>query len=94
LLTSRSEGSPQFIKEAMACNLPIVSTDVGDVRFNVAGVDGCYVCDQDVKELAEKLSLAILFGKRTQGRQRIVALGLDSDTIANKLIGVYNSLKK
>ena len=32
ILTSFSEGSPQFIKEAMACNRPIVSVDVGDVK--------------------------------------------------------------
>lgn len=94
LLTSKWEGSVNVIKEALACNLPIVSTDVGDVRFNIAGVDGCYVCNQDVNDLAEKLSLVISFGMRTQGRQRIVELGLDSDTIADKLIGVYNSLKK
>lgn len=94
LLTSKWEGSVNVIKEALACNLPIVSTDVGDVKFNISGVDGCYVCDQDVKDLSEKLSLAISYDRRTKGRQRIVELGLDSDSIATRLIEVYNSLLK
>ncbi len=94
LLTSKWEGSVNVVKEALACNLPIVSTDVGDVRFNITSVDGCYVCKQDVNELSEKLNLAISFGKRTNGRQRIIELGLDSDAVANKLIDVYNSLIK
>ena len=94
LLTSKWEGSVNVIKEALACNLPIVSTDVGDVKLNISGVDGCYVCKQDVNDLTEKLNLALSFGQRTNGRQRIIELGLDSDTIAVKLIEVYNSLLK
>lgn len=94
LLTSNWEGSVNVIKEALACNLPIVSTDVGDVKVNISGVEGCYVCNHDIKDIVEKLSLAISFGQRTNGRQRIIELGLDSDTIAVKLIEVYNSLLK
>jgi len=94
LLTSKWEGSVNVVKEALACNLPIVSTDVGDVKLNISGVDGCYVCEQDVNDLTEKLNLALSFGQRTNGRQRIVELGLDSDTTADKLIEVYNSLLK
>ena len=47
LLTSMSEGSPNVIKEALACNCPIVTTDVGDVHERLDGVEGCYVIPAD-----------------------------------------------
>lgn len=90
LLTSHSEGSPQFIKEAMACNCPIVSTDVGDVKENINGLDGCYISTKDPKNVAAKIQLALDFSGRTNGSTQIITLGLDSDSIANKLIGIYN----
>ncbi len=60
LLTSRSEGSPQVVKEAMACGCPIVSVDVGDVRERVEGIDGCYVAkSRTPQELADLLRTAL-----------------------------------
>lgn len=47
LLTSSREGSPMIVKEALACNIPIVSVDVGDVRERIKGVDGCIICHDD-----------------------------------------------
>ncbi|MGE0078437.1 MAG: glycosyltransferase [Bacteroidales bacterium] len=92
LLTSFSEGSPQFIKEAMACNCPIVSTDVGDVKDNLLGLDGCYITTYDSQDVADKIQLSLNFAKRTDGRNRIIQLGLDSDSIANKLVGIYKQV--
>jgi teichuronic acid biosynthesis glycosyltransferase TuaC len=63
LLTSISEGSPQSIKEAMACNTPIVSTDVGDVRPLISGTEGCFVVESDPAKLREKLLNALMFEK-------------------------------
>lgn len=71
LLTSDTEGSPVVIKEAMACNLPIVSVAVGDVPQVIAGVDGCYIAERNVEDLAAKLELALAFGRRTSGREAI-----------------------
>lgn len=48
LLTSKSEGSPNTVKEALACNLPVVSTDVGDVSVRLEGLPLSTVCDRDV----------------------------------------------
>jgi len=90
LMTSFSEGSPQFIKEAMACNCPIVSVPVGDVREIMSDTDGCKICSYDIEDVADKLSMAFEFGKRTDGRQKIIELGLDSETVARRILEVYS----
>ena len=94
LMTSHSEGSPQFIKEVMACGCPLVSVDVGDVKEIAAGVDGCYLVTRDPKQIAEKLQLAIDFKERTQGRQRIVELGLENQKVAEKIVAIYTNVVK
>jgi teichuronic acid biosynthesis glycosyltransferase TuaC len=97
LLTSLSEGSPQIIKEAMACNCPIVSTDVGDVKDVISQTDGCYICSFEPEDVAKKIKEALEFSKknhRTNGRSRIIELGLDNETIADKIIAVYNKMLK
>ncbi|MHA1251982.1 MAG: glycosyltransferase family 4 protein [Candidatus Helarchaeota archaeon] len=92
LLTSLWEGSPNVIKEAMACNCPIVSTDVGDVKEVIGNTEGCYITSYDPEDVAERIKMALDFGKRTNGRQRILELGLDSVTIAKKIIKVYKQV--
>jgi len=87
LMTSFTEGSPQFIKEAMACNCPIVSTDVGDIRQIIGGTDGCYISSYEVLNVKEKLEQALSFGQRTNGRQKV--LNYDNKVIANKIIEIY-----
>lgn len=91
LMTSISEGSPQVIKEAMACGCPIVSVDVGDVCEVVESVGGCTVCERNAKVLADNLLSAMSFG-RTCGRERIIELGLDNGSVSNKLLELYNTL--
>ena len=90
LMTSHSEGSPQVIKEAMACGCPIVSVDVGDVMERVVGLDGCLVAkSRESFELAELLKKALAFEGRTKGRERIVADGLDNRQVAERLMEIY-----
>ncbi|MCK5079179.1 MAG: glycosyltransferase, partial [Bacteroidales bacterium] len=90
LLTSFMEGSPQFIKEAMACNCPIVSTNVGSVEEIIDHTEGCYLTSFDPDDVSEKLKQAIAFGKRTNGHQKISHL--DNDIMAEKIISVYKSI--
>ena len=89
LMTSYSEGSPQFIKEAMACNCPIVSVAVGDVPEVINNLEGCYISTYAVEDVAEKLRQTLLFGDRTEGRKRILELKLDSESIAKRILEIY-----
>ncbi len=92
LMTSFTEGSPQFIKEAMACNRPIVSVLVGDVPEVIDGVEGCYITSYEMEDVADKIKVALEFGKETNGRERIMELKLDSDTVVKRILEVYNSV--
>ena len=92
LMTSFTEGSPQVIKEAMACGCPIVSVNVGDVRETIEGVDGCYISETEPNALAENIRRAISFNHRTSGMEVIIQKGLTNDLIAKRLIRIYNSI--
>jgi teichuronic acid biosynthesis glycosyltransferase TuaC len=90
ILTSLWEGSPNVIKEAMACNLPIVSTDVGDVRDVTGKTEGCFVTSFDPGDVAKKLEKALAFSKRTKGREHIEHL--DNMVTAGKIIKIYEDV--
>lgn len=92
LMTSFCEGSPQFIKEAMACSKPVVSTDVGDVKKILGTTPGCYTTRPIKSEIADQLKLALNFKYSTKGRQRIINLGLDLETISGKILKIYNEI--
>ena len=89
LMTSKWEGSPNAIKEALACSRPIVVTNVGDVVERTSGVEGCFVAQsRDPQELSLLLQQALSF-HATHGRERIMEDGLDSHRINKKLIELY-----
>jgi glycosyltransferase involved in cell wall biosynthesis len=88
LLTSDYEGSPNSVKEAMACNLPVVATDVGDVGERLAGVSPSRVCDSEA-ELVSTLAAVLRADRRSNGRERIRELGLDRT--AQQIKSVYES---
>jgi len=93
LMTSKTEGSPQVIKEAMACGCPIVSVDVGDVKERVEGLEGCYVAQsREPEELAFLLEKAINYGK-TKGHQHIIDMQLDNEQVAERLVNIYKKIR-
>jgi glycosyltransferase involved in cell wall biosynthesis len=91
LLSSRWEGSPNVIKEAMALNIPIVTTDVGDVRNIIKNTAGCYIVNDNSNELARAIKHCLDLGKRTEGRKNL--LDFDSRQIAQKIINLYNEIR-
>jgi glycosyltransferase involved in cell wall biosynthesis len=93
LVTSFSEGSPQFIKEAMACNCPIVTTNVGDVKDVINNTEGCFISSFDPADVAESISLAIEFSLlygRTNGREKIMEY--DNKIIAGEIYDIYKKV--
>ena len=90
LMTSISEGSPQIIKEAMACNCPIITTDVGDVRKIIGPTKDCFITSFDSNEIGDKIRIILASGLRSNGRLFMESYGLDK--IAMKVKDVYESI--
>jgi glycosyltransferase involved in cell wall biosynthesis len=90
LMTSRREGSPQSVKEAMACGLPVISVDVGDVAHLLANVSGCYVTtSREPDELATSLIQVLEAGERTDGPKHLASRGYLSTQVAERVHAVY-----
>lgn len=95
LLTSFNEGSCQFIKEAMSCGCPIVSTRVGDTEWISGNTEGCFITKFEPEDVIFNIEKALNFSRRkgkTHGRERIIELGLDSESIAGRVFGVYKKV--
>ena len=106
-LPSHSEGSPQALKEAMAVNCPCLATDIADVRELFGSAPGHWILrnprktherwDADERSLDEMVDLlndALQFEGRTNGRERIIEMGLTNEQVAKRIIKIYEEIIK
>ena len=92
LVTSTHEGSPNAVKEALACNVPVVSVDVGDVRARIEGIDGCFIADPTPDDLAAKLGS--VFERETPIDARTKMSEISVERVAEKLREIYGTLTR
>lgn len=85
LVTSDRESGPMVIREAVACNVPVVSRDVGFAADVVGEVSGSYIADSE-SDLTEALQAALEAGG-SDGRE--IFRDLDPAGTARRLEGIY-----
>src|SRR5205823_13037430 len=91
ICTSSQEGSPNVVKEALACNLPVVSVPVGDVPLRLRGIEGCELCaDERPETIAAALERVLRRGQRIAGRDTVT--DLDERQTTQQVIAVYRSV--
>lgn len=86
LLTSRHEGSNNTVKEALACNLPVVATACGDTSERLQDVAWSYICSRDACELGERLAAIATARERSNGRQNVHDLAIDHVALRIKML--------
>jgi len=87
LVVSRHEGSPNIVKEALACNLPIVSVDCGDVQERINGVWPSFLVSRDPQDISECITKVININQRSNGREKIKSLSIEN--VALKINQLY-----
>lgn len=91
IITSSHEGGPLVAWEALACNLPIVSVDVGSVRQRIEHLPGCVVCSDDSPETIAR-GLEYVLGYQGRPDLRVFATDFDERRIAQEIVKIYQHM--
>jgi glycosyltransferase involved in cell wall biosynthesis len=92
VLTSDFEGSPNSVKECLACNTPVVSTPVGNVKEIMSDVAGCFISNTFEADELAILSRDALEFNGFSSREKIFEKGLDINSVAQNLMCIYKKL--
>ncbi len=92
VMTSMTEGAPVAVREAMACNLPVVSVDVGDVAEVIGSTEGCSIASRDPQEIADRVARILRSGLRSNGRSVAMTMGIA--TYARAVADIYDGLSR
>lgn len=92
LMTSHTEGSPQFVKEALACNCPVVSVNVGDVEELLQGVEHCRIVEREADEIAKSVSELLDLNQRSSGSEKLKCSELESLYVVDKIKSLYQNI--
>ena len=91
LMMSFIEGSPNVVKEALSCDVPVIGVQVGDVPEMLSGINGCTVCDRDPKLIGGALAESLQSSVMCNGREILTKRGLDLASVADRVLSVYES---
>lgn len=88
LVTSEYESGPMAVCEAAACNLPVVSRDVGFVADVLDAIEPSAIADTE-ENLAASLTEVLSTGKRSNGRKQ---MDRSLDRLGRDLVRVYQKV--
>ncbi|MET4702351.1 glycosyltransferase involved in cell wall biosynthesis [Constrictibacter sp. MBR-5] len=95
-LSSKAEGFPNVLGEAMACGLPCVTTDVGDAA-EIVGDTGWTAPPRDSVALAEKLLTALALPKedlyrRGEAARRRIECRYSVGSVVDRYAALYHAV--
>lgn len=94
ILCSDSEGSPTTVKEALACNIPVICTNVGDMDELARKIPGIYICNKDEEALARKIDYVLCNENNVNFDGYSAMRPYEQGHLAMSIISVYERVLK
>ena len=91
LVTSENEGFGMAAVEALACEVPVLSTPVGIAPFLLGGLDHCLVADFDAGRWSEQARALLESQPRTSGG-RTRAERFSAAAMAERVAAAYRDI--